>query len=295
MRTTTLTLMLAMAIAGTALQAERLSSGLEFNTPKGWTVKSNDAAALLTPSDLVMEANGKDPSELYLVLQLPGLQSPQDPQLVSSVQKYFPANANVHVAGAPQGFRAVGGQGMMYRYDAVSDGVALNMRIYAVGLPGGGVAGVLAIARPMLMVLRETALSSVAMSLTRQAVSAPGAVTTGALATQWDQKLRGRKLYQFSAYSSSYGSGGMNSQKSLLLGVNGMYEFRRSSSVSIDVPGASGGSASRNGAQGRWRIFEQGGNVVLELAPTGGAPETIVLTATGSKTLLNGQRWLVGD
>jgi len=294
MRTTTLTLtlMFAMAIAGTALQAERLSSGLEFNTPKDWTVKANDAAALLTPPDMVMEANGKDPSELYLVLQLPGLQSPQDPQLVSSVQKYFPANANVHVAGAPQGFRAVGGQGMIYRYDAVSEGVALNMRIYAVGLPGGGVAGVLAIARPMLMVLRETALSSVAMSLTRQAgVASPG----GALATQWDQKLRGRKLYQFSAYSSSYGSGGMNSQKSLLLGVNGMYEFRRSSSVSIDVPGASGGSASRNGAQGRWRIYEQGGNVVLELAPSSGAAETIVLTANGSKTLLNGQRWLVGD
>jgi hypothetical protein len=87
----------------------------------------------------------------------------------------------------------------------------------------------------------------------------------------------------------------MNSQKTLQLGVNGMYEFHRASSVSIDVSGASAASASRNGAQGRWRIFERDGKALLELLPANGAPETIALSADGSKTLLNGQRWLVGN
>ena len=61
------------------------------------------------------------------------------------------------------------------------------------------------------------------------------------------------------------------------------------------VSGASGGAVSQNGAQGRWRIYEQGGRALLELAPSGGTVETIVLTANGSKTLLNGNRWLVGN
>ena len=48
------------------------------------------------------------------------------------------------------------------------------------------------------------------------------------------------------------------------------------------MSGASGGSVSQGGAQGRWRIYEQGGRAILELAPNQGEKETIVLTTDGS-------------
>jgi len=169
------------------------------------------------------------------------------------------------------------------------------------------------VGRPALLMLRSTAIANVAGSLYRQAspalaaapapapapapalAPAPAPAPQGGVAAQWDMRLRGHKLYQFSGYSSSYGSGGSNSQKTLLLAANGTYDFRRSSSTSIYVSGASGGAVSQGGTQGRWRIYEQGGKAVLELVPSNGVTETITLTADGSKTLLNGNRWLVGD
>jgi hypothetical protein len=248
-----------------------------------------------------MEPGGKDPSELYLVALLPGVKDLQDPQLVATLRgKYFPAEAQVRAVGAPQSFRAGTGTGFLYRFDGVSQGVALRIQMYVAGLPGGGVAALVALARPELVARREAAISTVAASLSRQvSVAAPAVqkapVQSTTLTAQWEQRLRGRKLYQFSGYSSSYGSGGMNSQKTLLLGGNGSYEFHRSGSVSVYVDGANGSSASQSGDQGRWRIYEQGGKVLLELVSSKGTTENIALTSDGSKTLLNGQRWLVGD
>ena len=292
---TTLALAFTMTLAGISIQAERLANGLEFRTPDGWTTKANQEAAVLLPPDMVMEPGGQDPSELYLVATLPGIQSLQDPQLVSTLRRqYLAANAQVHAVGTPEAVRAGGGTGYLYRFDGISEGVALRIQMYVVGLQGGGVAAVIAMARPALLARREATLSLVAASLSRQAGPADQG-SNSVLASQWDQRLRGRKLYQFSGYSSSYGSGGMNSQKTLLLGANGTYQFHRSGSVSVYVNGASGGSVSQSGAQGSWRIHEQGGRVLLELVPSNGNPETIALTLDGSKTLLNGQRWLVGD
>ena len=289
-------LVLAIAL-GSLIRAEKLANGLEFHPPAGWTVSASKDAAMLAPPDLVKEPGGKDPSELYLVALLPGVKDLQDPQLASILKgQYFPAEAQVRSAGAPQPFQAAGGQGYLHRYDAVSQGVPLRVQIYVVGLPGGGAAATLAIGRPALVARREALLAGVAASLSREAAAAPAApAPNGTQSAQWDRRLRGKKLYQFSSYSSTYGSGGRNSQKTLLLDTNGTYEFRRSGSVSVNAGGASGSSASQTGDQGRWRIYEQGGKVLLELVSPKSGTETIVLTTDGTKTLLNGQRWLVGD
>ncbi len=277
----------ATLLINASLEAERLSNGLEFQAPSGWIVKANDRAALLAPPDWVTEPGGKDPSELYLLGIEPGVKDLKDPHLASILLgKYFPAGAQVRRSGFPQPFQAVGGSGYVYRYDAVSQGAALKVELYVVGLTGGGVAGLIAIARPELLARREATLTAVATTLTRQAST---------LTSQWDQLLRGHKLYQFSSYSSSYGSGGMNSQRTLRLAADGTFEFHRAGSVSIYAGGANGTSASQAGSQGRWRIYEQGGRALLELVSTAGSTETIVLTSDGIKTLLNGQRWLVGD
>jgi hypothetical protein len=131
---------------------------------------------------------------------------------------------------------------------------------------------------------------AIATVLTTASQAAQGGETSG-----WEQRLSGRKLYQFSSYSSSYGSGGFNNRKTLLLRTDGLYEFYRAGSVSVSVPGATGDSASQRGDQGRWRIFAQGGRWVLELVSLKGTTEMITLTTDGRRTFLNGQRWLVGD
>ncbi|HLJ50385.1 MAG TPA: hypothetical protein VKU01_30440 [Bryobacteraceae bacterium] len=284
---------LATLFTNALIDAERLPNGLEFQMPNGWSVKANDAVAVLLPPDWVTEPGGKNPSELYLLDIEPGIKNPQDPQLASILLgKYF-TGTQLRRAGFPQPFQAMGGSGYVCRYDAVSQGVALRVHIYVVGLTGGGVAGLIAIARPELLARRETTITAVATTLARAAGTLTSPAST--LTSPWDQRLRGHKLYQFSSYSSSYGSGGMNSQKTLRLAADGTYEFHRSGSVSIYASGANGTSASQRGAQGRWRIYEQDGKALLELVSNAGATETITLTSDGTKTLLNGQRWLVGD
>ncbi len=294
---TTLVLATVAILAGTLGQAERLANGLEFAAPAGWTVRANPQVAVLFPPDVAMEANGRDPSELYIVAGMPGVQNPQGPQLISTLRSLqLLSNLEVRPVGTAQPLRTAGGTGWLHSYDAASEGVAMRLQVYVVPLSGGGSAALLAMGRPAMVARRQEALLAMAASLSRGAGGPSGApVTTGGgLVAQWEQRLRGHKLYKFSGYSSGYGSGGYNSQSTLLLAANGAYEFRRSSSVSVYVDGASGGSASRGGSQGHWRIYEQGGRAMLELVSSSGT-ETIALTADGSKTLLNGQRWLVGN
>jgi hypothetical protein len=303
----------ALAIAHSRVGAEQLAGGLEFHPPTGWTMKASGQSAALTPPDPVTELGSPDPSEIYLLGMNENVRNVRDPQSVAAAMKqYFPAEARLQPAAAPQPFQAVGGNGYVYRFDAVSQGIPVRLHLYVVELRSGGTAGLVAVARPALMERREPALAAIAATLSHPAatatatrpstpaVPAPTSAavahgSSGPLAAQWDQRLRGRKLYQFSSYSSGYGSGGYNSQKTLLLGVNGIYEFHRAGSVSVYVDGASGGSASQNGDQGRWRIYEQNGKVYLELVSAKSGTETIELTSNGTKTLLNGNRWLVGD
>jgi hypothetical protein len=307
MRKITAVLAFAGAWLQVSLHAEKLANGLEFRAPEGWSVKSNNEAAVLLPPDMAKEAGSNDPSELYIVAMLPGVKNLQDPQLASILKgQFFPAEAQLRPIGDPQTFRAASGAGYLHRYDAVSQGVALRIQIYVVGLNGGGAAATVAIGRPALVARRETLLATVAATLTREVaagVSAPAAappaaapnIPTTPQAGQWDRRLRGKKLYQFSSYSSSPGSGGMSNQKTLLLAADGTYQFRRAGSVAIYVDGANGSSASQGADQGRWRIYEQAGKITLELVSAKSGTENIVLTSDGTKTLLNGQRWLVGD
>ena len=298
---TTTALACAVALLGGALHAEQLANGLVFNPPAGWAVKANAQAAVLRPPDLVMESGGQDPSELYVVALLPAVNDLQDPKLLAALQgQYFPAEAQMRAAGGAQSFRAGSGTGFLYCFDGVSQGVAVRIQTYVVGLSGGGVAALVALARPALLARREAALATVAASLSRQSglevpAGQDAAVPNGPLTAPWEQRLRGKKLYQFSGFSSAYGSGGANSQKTLVLGTNGTYVFHRAGSVAVYVDGASGGAVSQSADQGRWRIYAQGGRVLLELVSANGTTENIALTSDGSKTLLNGRRWLVGD
>ena len=73
--TRTMAVAAAMMVTG-LIHAERLASGLEFRTPDGWSVKSNEQAAILLPPDMAKEPGGKDWAELYIVATLPGVPEP---------------------------------------------------------------------------------------------------------------------------------------------------------------------------------------------------------------------------
>ena len=96
----------------------------------------------------------------------------------------------------------------------------------------------------------------------------------------WKKYLGGRKVVQFSSYSSGYGGGGgMRSKKELHFCSNGQFAASSSSSVVIDVPGASASDNGSDSETGTWKIIESNQAVVkLEITPNGGAK---IVTAIG--------------
>jgi hypothetical protein len=275
-------------------QSRRLANGLEFRTPAGWQVTPSQHGAVLSPP------NAAAGSETYLVALLPGVTDVQDRGVLARLAAQYSLN-NVHATrvGGMMAFQTANGAGYVHSYDFVENGQQGRLQFYLVPVRTG-VAAVVAAGTREIIPARGPALLSIASSLTQGTVATQVAETPapasggGPLAEQWTARLSGKKLMQFSSYSSGT-SGGYSSQKTLALAADGSYSFRTSSSVSLYVPGATGGSAGRNGSNGRWRVYEQNGQATLELAPTQGSREVITLTTDGRSTFLNGHKWLVGS
>ena len=284
-------------ISATGLSAQnvqQLSSGMTFRTPAGWRVNlTQEGAALIPP-------NHSPQNEVYAVGPLTGVSDLNDPQLSAFLSGRFADGMSAKPVGQPMSFQGEGGPGQIHAYDFVKDGTRGRIMFFFVGLRGGGVGSLVAVATPELLSLRQSAIAEVASSLAQSAAPKPSAsarTNSGQggtpLARQWTQHLSDKKLVQFSSYNSGYGSGGYSSEKKLYLASDGSYAFRSSSSVSVYVPGASGSSAGRNGQDGRWRVVDQGGQPLLELIAKDGTTELIRLSMDGTKTFLNGNRWFV--
>ena len=109
----------------------------------------------------------------------------------------------------------------------------------------------------------------------------------------WSSVLPDQALNYFSTYNSGGGGGGMASHRVLHLCSDGRFTFAGDSSVAMNVPGASGSSAGRNGFRGRWSVESPTQTTaVLVLAVDGGRELRWPLRWDGQKTFLNGQRWL---
>jgi len=293
---TMMTLSVALMAAGLHADTLRLANGLEFRIPVGWQATRTENGAVLMPPNAVSG------SEAYIVALLPNVTDIQDPRLLAKLAAQY-SSSGVHgvASGSPVSFQSAGGPGFIHSYDFVENGQRGRLQFYLVALPTGGAAAVVAAGTRELIPLRSVTVLGVASSL-QQTVSTPSAASAtpatyrldngSVLAQQWVQRLSGKKLMQFSSYSSG-SSGGYSSQRTLYLATDGSYAFRTSSSVSIYVPGATGGSSGRNGSDGQWRIFEQAGKPILELQSAQTGKEVIVLSTDGSKTFLNGHRWLV--
>jgi hypothetical protein len=110
---------------------------------------------------------------------------------------------------------------------------------------------------------------------------------------EWLNHLRGKLLTQMSSYSSG-SAGGYSSNRRMLLYSNGQFEYYSSSSVSVDVDGASGGSGGQNTQRGTWRIVTAEGKSYLALVFQGTAKEDYVeLVFRDNKTFIDGTRTFV--
>jgi len=277
-----------------ALQAQslqKLPSGLEFRSPALWQTKISGEAAVLSPPDAKLMPD-QSPAELYIVSFLAGIKDLKDPRLGALLEGKFLPGGKGRVLGAPRPLQTQGGAGYVHSYEFQQQGVNGRLDIYTAEFPQGGVAAVIAAGTPELIAGRSSSITALAASLSLSPSSSTAAVGDSGAVRQWDQRLRGKKMVQMSSYNSG-SSGGSNSRKTLALAADGTFTYQSSSSVSIYVDGANGGSSGQKSDAGTWRIYEQGGRVILETKNSKGEIGTGVLSADGTKTLLNNVRWFV--
>jgi hypothetical protein len=304
MKTTLTTTAFAFAICigaygKSSATIERLASGLEFQNPAGWQTSHVNQGAILTPPDSVVGA------EVYIAGFMAGSHDLSDSNLLPSlIKQYFPSTMQFTQAGSPLPFLAEAGGGFVHMFDYADGKTPSRLSFYLLNLRGRGIATLIAAGRRDLIIQRQGALMSLAASFNAGAAAQPqsaatpirnaSASTSSEASLQWTRKLSDKKLVQFNGYSSG-SSGGYNSERKLYLARDGSYAFRSSSSVSVYVSGANGGSAGQNSDEGQWRVIEHAGNKpVLELnSKKSGQREVIELSSNGSATFLNGRRWYV--
>jgi hypothetical protein len=109
----------------------------------------------------------------------------------------------------------------------------------------------------------------------------------------WATLLGGQALHYFSSYNSGGGAGGTAAHRILHLCANGRFAYGGDSLVTMNVPGASGSSGGRDSFEGRWSLESPTRTTaVLVLDVDGGRQLRWEVRYDGTKTFLNGRRWL---
>jgi hypothetical protein len=116
--------------------------------------------------------------------------------------------------------------------------------------------------KPHHFILWAIALLPMSFSLVSAIDNTP-AIANQQTDGQWKQYLGGRRIVQFSNYSSGYGGGGMSSQFELQFCKNGKFTYTSQSSVSMSAGDASGNSSGQDSVAGTWKIIESNPQVVL--------------------------------
>jgi hypothetical protein len=115
----------------------------------------------------------------------------------------------------------------------------------------------------------------------------------GNQAQTWSNLLAGQMLHYFSTYNSGGGGGGMAAKRVLHLCSDGRFAYSGDSAVTMNVPGATGSAGGRSGFRGQWRIESPTqDSAMLVLSGDDGRQIRWRVQYDGSKTFVNGQRWL---
>jgi hypothetical protein len=137
--------------------------------------------------------------------------------------------------------------------------------------------------------VRETATTSAAG---QGAGDQQPSAANSALAQEWDQFLRGKRLTYLHSYSSG-SAGGYSTHYELDLCSDGSFFYYDRSHVSVDTGGAFGYSGGTTTNTGQWRITSQGGQIVAEIRWQDGQTDYSLLEYVDNKTYVDGQRWFV--
>ena len=141
--------------------------------------------------------------------------------------------------------------------------------------------------------LLETLSTSTTFVPAAAVAAQPPSPTATGVPPPWAGVLTDQALNYFSSYNSGGGGGGMAAHRVLHLCANGQFTLSGDSMVTMNVPGASGSSGGRSGFHGRWTVESATDrSAVLVLAGDDGRELRWPLRWDGSKTFLNGQRWL---
>ena len=283
--------------------------GFTFEAPSDWMVEEHGGNVILLPPD------GTFPREVYAANADVGYADARDPRIAPQLQNIAATMvAQLRRNHAAEGSSGGGSGYVVYVWDGEKSQTGAPVRVqFFVRAANNNLLLLMAVAPPETLALREPALQRIASSFDATGVSsapadppsspapvpAPergGLTDSSSIANQWAQRLAGKMLTQLSSYSSG-SSGGYSSETRVVLAPDGTFSGHRSSSVSIDVSGASGGSGGVRRFSGRWYIYQaENGAAVLHYRYDGGADDDhLRLENRNGQTFINGVRWFVTD
>jgi hypothetical protein len=246
--------------------------GISFTVPDGWLARKIDAGYLV----------GSETQPGFILLTSHQYRTMQELRSESSRGVQDQNGTDLAVAGSAAAF---GGNGLKVEYAGMLEGTAARAVAIALLAPqGGGVTVLVGVQESSFGPAYARLAESVARSVSFKKPS------TGAIAEQWRKRLSGSKLTYLSSYTSG-SSGGYSAQTVIHLCPAGTFSMESSSSVSVDVPGASGSSSGQDGGRGIWTVVTQAGNPVLELRFENGSAKHYALTAPQNTLHLNGTRY----
>jgi hypothetical protein len=246
--------------------------GISFTVPNGWVARKIDAGYLI----------GSETQPGFILLTPHQYRSMQELQSESSRGVQDQNGTDLSASGSAVKF---GGNGLKVEYAGTLEGTAARAVAIALLAPqGGGVTVLVGVQEESFAPAYPRLAESVAKSVSFRKPS------TGPVVEQWRRKLSGSKLTYLSSYTSG-SSGGYSAQTVIHLCPAGTFSMERSSSVSVDVPGASGSSSGQDGGRGIWTVVAQAGNPVLELHFENGSAQQYALTTPQNTLHLNGTRY----
>jgi hypothetical protein len=267
--------------AGTAMEARSL--GVAFVMPEGWVGKfAQDAKSQV----VVMGSNTIEGVGLAI------LQAGQSPAQVAATlgeQQDLGAGVVLRPTAQPD----MQGSRIAARYQ---NNVYVGRALAVLGQNGNSV--IFFFSGPLKNEATYGQILEVLARSTGFAAPVPSAAqaqapAAGGLDQQWSKLLAGQMLHYFSTYNSGAGGGGMASHRVLHLCSDGRFSFAGDSSMTMNVPGANASGGGRSGSRGQWRIESPTDTTaVLVLTADGGSPMRRQLRYDGSKTFMNGQRWM---
>lgn len=287
-----------LLVRQSADRAVQHSSGLRLKLAEGWTAVSRDAGYLLVPPGGAQPTGAEKNEDTYFAGMQEGADANLEAQLVKNLRETFVKAAE---GGKTQerkdAFAAGTRAGTRYQWD-LEDGKTRQRYLFTLYLVPNGTRMLFALgfSKAAEGATRDAAVRAMAESLAVDAVAVKAALgPSGALsdgsaqAAPWVAKLKGKVVRQFHNYS------GMSSEKWYYLNADGTYEYRSTSMVSVEVPGASGMSAGSNDNTGWWQVKVVNGELFLAVRYRNGKTDLMPITQDAKNWFLNGQKAFAVD